>query len=77
VAALQAQHIETPSGLWRQRDALQGFAAPGAARNLYEKINDAAFIHRLTGVAPSIALHIPWDKTTTGTGWSAYAASAA
>ncbi len=27
-----------------------------------EKLADAAMVHRLTGVCPSVALHIPWDK---------------
>ena len=27
-----------------------------------EKISDAAQVHRYTGVAPSVAIHIPWDK---------------
>ena len=26
-----------------------------------EKIADAAQVHRFTGLAPSVALHIPWD----------------
>ena len=35
---------------------------PGAARNIYEKLDDAAYINKLTGVAPSVAIHIPWDQ---------------
>ena len=31
-------------------------------RDPYEKIADAATVHRFTGVAPTVALHIPWDK---------------
>jgi L-rhamnose isomerase / sugar isomerase len=64
VAALKAQHIETPS--WGYGDSgtrFKVFRAPGAARSIFEKISDAAFIHRLTGIAPSMAVHIPWDKT--------------
>ena len=38
------------------------FPWPGAARNVYEKLDDAAYIHRLTGAAPTVALHIPWDR---------------
>jgi len=38
------------------------FRDPAAARNAYEKVDDAAFVHSLTGVAPSVALHIPWDR---------------
>lgn len=60
--ALKAQHIETPS--WGYGDSgtrFKVFAWPGAARDVHEKLADAAFIHRLTGIAPSVALHIPWD----------------
>jgi L-rhamnose isomerase / sugar isomerase len=63
-AALKAQHIETPS--WGYGDSgtrFKVFRAPGAARSIFEKISDASFIHRLTGIAPSMAIHIPWDKT--------------
>lgn len=38
------------------------FAQRGIPRDPYEKIDDAAKVHELTGVAPSIALHIPWDR---------------
>ncbi len=31
-------------------------------RTPQEKIDDAAQVHRFTGVAPSVAVHIPWDK---------------
>jgi L-rhamnose isomerase/sugar isomerase len=31
-------------------------------RDPYEKIADAAQVHKFTGAAPSVALHIPWDK---------------
>jgi L-rhamnose isomerase/sugar isomerase len=60
---LKDQHIETPS--WAYTDSgtrFQVFHHPGAARNVYEKLSDAAYINSLTGVAPSMAIHIPWDK---------------
>ena len=38
------------------------FAQKGVPRDPYEKIADAAQVHRFTGVAPSVALHIPWDR---------------
>lgn len=61
--ALKRQHIETPSwGYGNSGTRFKTFPAPGAARNILEKIEDAAEVHRLTGIAPSIALHIPWDK---------------
>ena len=61
---LKKQSIETPSwGYGNSGTRFNTFAWPGAARNIYEKITDAAYVHRLTGVAPSVALHIPWDLT--------------
>ena len=61
-AALKAQHIETPSwGYGNSGTRFNVFPWPGAARNPYEKVTDAALVHKLTGIAPSIALHIPWD----------------
>ncbi len=38
------------------------FAQPGAPRTSEEKISDAAQVHLVTGSAPSVALHIPWDR---------------
>lgn len=38
------------------------FTQPGVPRNAFEKIADAAEVNRLTGLAPSVALHIPWDR---------------
>jgi L-rhamnose isomerase/sugar isomerase len=63
-ARLKQQQIETPS--WGYGDSgtrFKVFPWPGAARNVHEKLADAAYIHKLTGIAPSVALHIPWDKT--------------
>ena len=60
---LKSQHLETPS--WGYGDSGTRFAVfpwPGAARDVREKLADAAMVHRLTGVCPSVALHIPWDK---------------
>ncbi|HET7016351.1 MAG TPA: rhamnose isomerase, partial [Streptosporangiaceae bacterium] len=38
------------------------FGQPGVPRTPYEKADDAAQVHRCTGLAPSMAVHIPWDK---------------
>jgi L-rhamnose isomerase/sugar isomerase len=63
-ARLKTQHIETPSwGYGNSGTRFKVFAWPGAARNVHEKLADAAYIHRMSGIAPSVALHIPWDKT--------------
>jgi L-rhamnose isomerase/sugar isomerase len=62
MSALKAQAIETPSwGYGNSGTRFKTFAWPGAARNVWEKIDDAATVHKLTGVAPSVAVHIPWD----------------
>jgi L-rhamnose isomerase/sugar isomerase len=62
-AALRAQHIETPSWAYGNSGTrFKVFAQEGVPRNAYEKVDDAATVHRFTGVAPSVALHIPWDK---------------
>jgi L-rhamnose isomerase/sugar isomerase len=62
-AALGAQKVETPS--WAFGNSGTRFAVfpqPGAPRDPFEKLEDAAEVHRLTGTAPSVALHFPWDK---------------
>ncbi len=60
---LRRQWIETPSWAYGNTGTrFKVFRNPAAARDPYEKIEDAAFVHRLTGVAPSVALHIPWDR---------------
>lgn len=62
-AKLAAQKIETPSwGYGNSGTRFKTFVWPGAARDVWEKIEDAALIHQLSGIAPSVALHIPWDK---------------
>ena len=38
------------------------FSQPGVPRDPFEKISDAAQVHRYTGAAPRVSLHIPWDK---------------
>jgi len=38
------------------------FAQAGVPRDPFEKLADAAEVHKLTGLAPTVALHIPWDR---------------
>jgi len=60
---LRRQWIETPSWAYGNTGTrFKVFRQPGAARDAYEKVEDAATVHRFTGVAPSVALHIPWDR---------------
>jgi L-rhamnose isomerase/sugar isomerase len=63
VAALRAQRIELPSWAFGNSGTrFKVFAQKGVPRTPYEKVADAAQVHRFTGVAPSVALHIPWDR---------------
>ena len=60
---LEAQAIELPSWAFGNSGTrFRVFTTPGTPRNPFEKISDAAKVHELTGLAPSVALHIPWDK---------------
>lgn len=72
---LKQQHIETPSwGYGNSGTRFKTFPWAGAARNIHEKLADAGYIHRLTGVAPTVAIHIPWDKTNDYEALKQYAA---
>ena len=60
---LAALEIETPSwGYGNSGTRFHVYPWPGAARTVWERIDDAALVHRLTGCCPSVALHIPWDR---------------
>jgi len=63
IAAMQQFSIETPS--WGYGDSgtrFKVFHWPGAARNLREKLADAAQVQKVTGTCPRVAIHIPWDR---------------
>jgi L-rhamnose isomerase len=62
-AALRQQTIETPSwGYGNSGTRFKVFPQEGVPRTPEEKIDDAATVHLFTGVAPTVALHIPWDR---------------
>jgi L-rhamnose isomerase / sugar isomerase len=61
--ALRSQRIELPSWAFGNTGTrFKVFAQPGVPRTPLEKIDDAAQVHKYTGVAPTVAVHIPWDK---------------
>jgi len=61
-SALRAHRIEVPSWAFGNTGTrFKVFAQPGVPRTVEEKIDDAAQVHKYTGVAPSVAVHIPWD----------------
>jgi L-rhamnose isomerase/sugar isomerase len=60
---LETLRIETPSwGYGNSGTRFHVYPWPGAARTVWERLDDAALVHRLTGCCPSVALHIPWDR---------------
>ena len=60
---LAEQAIELPSWAFGNSGTrFKVFTSPGAPRTVWEKIADAAKVHELTGLAPTVALHIPWDR---------------
>jgi L-rhamnose isomerase/sugar isomerase len=40
------------------------FPGSGEPRNVFEKLEDCAVIHQLTGATPTVSLHLPWDVTS-------------
>ncbi|NIK55211.1 L-rhamnose isomerase [Kribbella shirazensis] len=73
-AALSRQEIELPSWAFGNSGTrFKVFTQPGVPRSPEEKIADAAVVHKYTGVAPSVALHIPWDKVDDYSALAAYA----
>ena len=61
--ALRGQRIELPSWAFGNSGTrFKVFAQRGVPRSAYEKVEDAAQVHRYTGVAPTVALHIPLDR---------------
>lgn len=60
--ALDAFQIEIPSwGFANTGTRFGKFVQPGAASTLEEKFSDAGQVHKLTGITPSLALHVLWD----------------
>jgi L-rhamnose isomerase/sugar isomerase len=66
--------IETPSwGYGNSGTRFKVFPWQGAARTLFEKLEDAAMVQRVTGVCPGVAIHIPWDQVSDWTQAQQYA----
>lgn len=63
VPQLSGLAIELPSWAFGNSGTrFKVFPQPGVPRDPFEKIDDAAQVHKFTALAPSVALHIPWDK---------------
>ena len=73
---LDDQAIELPSWAFGNSGTrFRVFSSEGVPRNPFEKIEDAAQVHKYTGIAPTVALHIPWDKVESYTELKAHANS--
>jgi L-rhamnose isomerase/sugar isomerase len=60
---LEQQAIELPSWAFANSGTrFRVFGQAGVPRDPFEKIADAAQVHKATALAPTVALHIPWDK---------------
>jgi len=63
LAELDDQSIELPSWAFGNSGTrFKVFSHAGVPRDPFEKVTDAAQVHEMTGLAPSVALHIPWDE---------------
>lgn len=63
LSALEQQAVEVPSWAYGNSGTrFKVFTTAGTPRDPFEKIADAAQVHRYTGLAPVVALHIPWDR---------------
>lgn len=61
--ALALQAVEVPSWAYGNSGTrFKVFGTPGTPRDPFEKIADAAQVQHFTGLAPRVALHIPWDR---------------
>ncbi len=64
---LKKQVIELPSWAVGNSGTRYGvFRESGAARDVWDKINDCAEIQRVVGVCPVMASHVSWDVTEDG-----------
>jgi L-rhamnose isomerase/sugar isomerase len=63
LSVLDTLEIEVPSWAYGNSGTrFRVFSTPGSPRNVFEKISDAAEVHKNTNLSPRVALHIPWDK---------------
>jgi len=61
-AALETFRIELPSwGFANTGTRFGKFIQPAAATTTEEKFSDAGQVHLLTGICPTVALHVQWD----------------
>lgn len=63
IAKAQQIQIALPSwGVGTGGTRFARFPGVGEPRNIFEKLDDCAVIHQLSGITPKVSLHIPWDR---------------
>jgi L-rhamnose isomerase / sugar isomerase len=73
--AVQGLAVEIPSwGFVNTGTRFRVFPQAGVPRNAYEKVEDAATVARYTGIAKTVALHIPWDRVDDFSALASFAA---
>jgi L-rhamnose isomerase/sugar isomerase len=68
VKAVEEFTVEVPSWIFGKFGGgrFGDFIPPGYARDIFEKLDDAAFVNKLTGASEQIATHTLWDFSTDG-----------
>jgi len=68
IEAVKNFEVEIPSWVFGNFGGgrFGGYTPPGGARNINEKLDDAAYINKLTGATPRVATHILWDFSKDG-----------
>ncbi|MBD3287357.1 TIM barrel protein, partial [candidate division KSB1 bacterium] len=63
IAAVCKFKIEIPGWIFGEFGGgrFAGYMPPACARNIYEKLDDAAFVNKLTRATDSVAMHVLWD----------------
>ena len=62
-SAVMDFHVAIPSwGVGTGGTRFARFPGPGEPRHVFDKLEDCAVIHALTGATPTVSLHIPWDR---------------
>lgn len=68
IEAIEKFQIEVPSWIFGPFGGgrFGDYMAPGYARSIFEKLDDAAFVNELTGASEQIATHTLWDFSEDG-----------
>ena len=68
VSAVEKFKVEIPSWIFGPFGGgrFGDYMPPGYARNIFEKLDDAAFVNKLTGAADEVAMHTLWDFSEDG-----------